>query len=84
MSKKRLGGRRPHWPNHGKSCVIFPFYPIHAKARTCCSDLRNNLGGAILTSYRMSSITKEFLKAEKMLRRKKGKGDKGIKGGCNE
>uniref|UniRef100_A0A2N9G0K5 Uncharacterized protein n=1 Tax=Fagus sylvatica TaxID=28930 RepID=A0A2N9G0K5_FAGSY len=27
MSKKRLGGRRPHWPNHGKSCVIFPFFP---------------------------------------------------------
>ena len=51
MSKKRLGGRRPHWPNHGKSCVIFPFFPIHAKARTCGSDPRNKLGGAILTSY---------------------------------
>jgi hypothetical protein len=27
MSKKRLGGRRPYWPNHGKSCVIFPPFP---------------------------------------------------------
>ena len=27
MSKKRLGRRRSHWPNHGKSCVIFPFFP---------------------------------------------------------
>ena len=27
MSKKKLGGHRPHWPNHGKSCVIFPFFP---------------------------------------------------------
>ena len=27
MSKKRLDGRRPHWPNHDKSGVIFPFFP---------------------------------------------------------
>ena len=56
MSKKRLGGRRPHWPNHGKSCVIFPFYPNHTKAQTCDSDPRNKLGAAILTSYTHSPL----------------------------
>ena len=25
MSKKRLGGRRLYWPNHGKSSVVFLF-----------------------------------------------------------
>ena len=27
MSKKRLSGCRFYWPNHGKSGVIFPFFP---------------------------------------------------------
>ncbi len=55
MSKKRLGGRRPYWPNHGKSDVIFlPFSPNHAKARTCGFE---PFGGAILTSYIMIVIS---------------------------
>ena len=42
MSKKRLGGRRHYWLNHGKFGVVFPFFlPNHAKAQTCDFDPKN-------------------------------------------
>ena len=42
MSKKRLGGCKPHWPNHGKSGVIFSFFPNHAKAEHAVLTLEIN------------------------------------------